>query len=98
MKRLVFYLEGAEEATYRRGTTTTTDRHVFARIPVAERTRTIEMYAGRGEVALPDGVMPTFDGGNNRIVWKLRVSGTISLWPDVREEYELRVRPPGGTR
>ncbi len=91
LERLVIILEGAEEATYTRGTTTSTDRRVFARLPLVERTARLEMHEGSGEVLLPADAMPTFATEHNKIEWKIRVWGKIPWWPDLNEEYGVEV-------
>lgn len=98
MQKLRIYLEGREEATYRRGTSNTTDRHVFARLVIAEIDSWMEMNEGRGQCVLPEGVAPSFASSNNKIVWSVKVHGSIPTWPDVNEEFEVLVSPAGGRR
>jgi len=98
MSRLSIFLEGREEATYRRGTSNYTDREVFARLPVAELSSSLEMGQGAARGHLPKSVMPTFEAANNKIVWALQVRGEIPNWPNVMEEYTVPVAPPEGSR
>jgi hypothetical protein len=84
-------LEGREEATYQRGTSSYTDRHVFARLMVAEASSALEMVEGSARRRLPDGLPPGFASANNKILWTLRVHGPIPRWPDVSEEFEVTV-------
>jgi hypothetical protein len=95
---LSIFLEGREEATYRRGTSNYTDREVFARLPVAELSSSLEMGQGAARGHLPKAVMPTFEAANNKIVWALQVRGEIPNWPNVMEEYTVPVAPPEGSR
>jgi hypothetical protein len=37
--------------------------------------------------------MHSFAAPNNKIVWTIEVHGHIAGWPDVKEEYELKVTP-----
>jgi hypothetical protein len=37
--------------------------------------------------------MHSFSGGNNRIVWTLKLAGEIPQWPDVTESVEIEVTP-----
>ena len=85
-------LEGSEEARYRRGTSTYTDRDVFARIPVYESHGAV-MPAGNATVRVPADTMHSFTAPNNRIVWTLKLSGEIPKWPDVTEGVEIEVTP-----
>ena len=91
LQNLVIFLEGREEATYRRGTDTTTDRHVFARFMIAGADNPLEMAQGSARRTLPAGVPPGFSAGNNKILWSLRVHGKIAFWPDLSEEFEVAV-------
>jgi len=96
ISRLTIVLEGCEEATYRRGTSSTTDRRVFTTIPIADSERGAAVAEGRATVALPADTMHSLETGHNRVVWTLKVHGDIARWPDVEEEFELVVRPSGG--
>jgi hypothetical protein len=93
VRRLQIFLEGREEATYRRGTDTSTDRHVFATIQIADKTDPALIRAGRRTVAIPANLMHSFEAPNNKIVWELKVQGNISRAPDIAEEFPLEVLP-----
>ncbi len=95
---LRIYLEGREEATYRRGTNTTTDRHVFAEVEIATVSDRVEMRAGRARVSIPNGVVPSFASRNNKIVWNLRLKGDIRMFPDIDDEFALKIGPKAGGR
>ncbi len=92
MTGLKVILEGVEEARYRRGTRTYTDRETFAKIPIFESPGGVPQ-AGNAEVRVPVDTMHSFSGGSNRIVWTLKLSGTIPKWPDVTESVEIEVTP-----
>jgi hypothetical protein len=94
IRKLEISLEGREEATYRRGTSSTTDKQIFAKIALVEATQPLEIAAGTTRVALPAGTMHTFVASHNKVLWTLKVAGQIARWPDVGEEFELVVRPP----
>jgi len=93
LRRVAIVLVGREEATYRRGTTTVTDKEVFTTIPVFETVNPWDMPSGRARLMIPPGTMHTFRGDNNKILWTLVIHGDIPLWPDVKEEYEITVLP-----
>jgi hypothetical protein len=95
IQRLRIRLEGREEATYRRGTSTATDKHVFARIVLVDTRSPFEIRNGRATLRMPEGLMHTFESPNNKIVWALHVTGEIDRWPDVSEEYAIVVLPAG---
>lgn len=91
--RLVIRLKGHEEATYRRGTSTHTDKNTFFTADVVDTTRPAEVHSGRAKVTVPATTMHSFVAPNNKIVWSIEVHGHIAGWPDVKEEYELKVTP-----
>jgi hypothetical protein len=92
MTGMKVFLEGVEEARYRRGTRTYTDRETFARIPVFESPAGVAQ-SGSAEVRVPADTMHSFSGGSNRIVWALKLSGEIPRWPDVTESVEIEITP-----
>ncbi|MBE2215395.1 MAG: DUF3592 domain-containing protein, partial [Opitutaceae bacterium] len=100
MQRLRITLEGREEATYRRGTDTRTDREVFATIDLADAADPAAIASGRVARDLPARLMHSFTAKNNKVVWALRVRGEIPRWPDVDEEFVLTIAPTtnGGIR
>lgn len=95
--RLRIILEGREEATYRRGTNTTTDREVFLSENLIDTTRWAEIRFGKTTITAPIGAVPSFDGQHNKILYVVRIIGDIRRWPDVNEEFVFRVvhAPPG---
>jgi hypothetical protein len=94
LRRLEIVLEGREEATYQRGTTTVTDKEVFTTIPIFDTADPGDMPNGHARLLLPPGTMHTFRAEHNKILWILRVYGDIPHWPDVKDEYEITVLPP----
>lgn len=93
LRRFSIDLEGREEATYRRGTTTSTDREVFATIGVVEQITPAIRGAGSARVTIPAPTMHSFAAPNNKIIWVLRARGEIPNWPDSDEEFPLTVVP-----
>ena len=89
--RLRLMFEGREEATYRRGTSTATDREVFLSIDLIDTTNPAEIRFGKTTVTVPAGAVPSFDGQHNKIVYVIRVIGDIKRWPDVNEEFVVRI-------
>lgn len=90
VSRLRIYLEGREEATYRQGTDTKTDKNVFATIEIADRPGA---GPGRATVEIPGDTMHSFKSEHNKIVWEIRVQGDIRYWSDVDETFEIEVLP-----
>jgi hypothetical protein len=93
IQHLGIVLEGHEEATYQRGTDTRTDREVFATLDLLDTESQAEIPRGAREVRIPEDTMHSFDGGNNRIVWTLKVRGEVPRFPDVNDAFEIQVRP-----
>ena len=91
--RLVLRVEGREEATYRRGTSTYTDKNVFYAHDVVDTSRAADFGGGTARWAAPADSMHSLTAGNNKIVWTLTVHGHIAGWPDVKEEFPLTVGP-----
>jgi hypothetical protein len=88
---LQIFLEGREEATYRRGTDTYTDKNTFCVLDVADTMSAVTQ--GNGTVQIPTGTMHSFEARNNKILWQLVVKGQIPIWPDIKEEYPIVVLP-----
>lgn len=93
LSKLRIIFEGREEATYRRGTNTSTDTKVFAEIPVFETSEREFFSQGNARVVVPPALMHTFEARNNKVLWRLRVIGEIPRWPDVEDEYPITVLP-----
>jgi hypothetical protein len=82
-------LEGRESATYTRGTDTTTDTHVFARMPLATLDDASAMLSGRARLVLPPTAVPTLIARHNKLQWFLTVRGNIPRWPDISDDYPI---------
>ena len=90
-------LEGRESATYCRGTDTTTEIHVFARLPLATLDDAAAILGGRTKLRLPADAVPTFIARCNKIEWILIVRGMIPRWPDISDDYSVTILPPRAT-
>lgn len=95
MRHMAVELRGREEATYRRGTDSITDKQTFAVIPVMDTSDPITMSDGSASAPIPRTAMHSMNLSNNRIIWSLHVTGTISRFPDVNDEYTITVLPRG---
>jgi hypothetical protein len=91
---LTIAVEGRESATYTRGTDTTTETHVFARLTLATLDDAAAILSGRARLVLPADAVATFIAPRNRIEWSLTVRGVIPRWPDISDDYPLTVLPP----
>jgi len=91
--KLTLTLQGREEARYRRGTDTHTDKHVFYTLVLAEASDPMSIERGSGTIRIPAGTMHSFASNNNKIIWTLTVKGDINRWPDVDETFDVTVSP-----
>lgn len=93
LKSVRLFLEGREEATYRRGTDTRTDKEVFATLEIASAEGFKSGEPGSARLRLPERLMHSFQAENNRVVWVLKIAGGIDWWPDVNEDFAFNVVP-----
>lgn len=91
MDSLKITLEGREEATYSRGTSTYTDKEVFATISLLETRSKSQIRQGSAQIKIPPDAMPSFASSHNRIIWTIKVQGEIPKWPDVNDEYPITI-------
>lgn len=99
LRALRITLEGREEATYRRGTKTSTDKHTFSKTTIYEAGLEGDLRGGRALVPIARDAMPSFKAPSNKIVWAIHLHGEIACWPDVKEEFPLNLTPlPEGER
>lgn len=95
VRKLTIRLVAREEATYRQGTRTTTDKSDFLRTPVFESGDRLALFEGRAELALPaEAAAPAFAAKNNKLVWELVFDGEIPWRADVDDRFALPVRGP----
>jgi hypothetical protein len=93
IRRLTLRLKGEEVATYRRGTDTRTDRHVFHETLLMDTSDHAAMQAGNVPITIPAGAMHSFAATNNKIEWKLELHGEIPRWPNLKLEFPITVLP-----
>lgn len=94
ISKLRIYIEGREESTYRRGTSTYTDREVFREIEVYTVQGVAAGKGGSTSVRIPEDTMHSLDGSSNSIVWVLKVHGEIANWPDLAEDFDIEFTAP----
>jgi hypothetical protein len=96
VKQLTIILEGREEAQYRQGTTTYTDKSVFATLTLVDTQEEIEIPGGATSFSIPPDTAPSFTATHNKIRWALKAHCDIPGWPDSGDEYEILVGPGRG--
>jgi hypothetical protein len=95
VRKLTLRLVAREEASYRQGTRTSTDKSDFFRATLFESTDRLALSEGRGELVLPEAAAaPALQAANNKIVWELVVAGEIPWRADVDDRFVLPVRGP----
>jgi hypothetical protein len=93
IREFAIVLHGTEEARYRRGTDTHTDRNTFYEMELCRTSETVEIASGQVGVVIPQETMHSFEAENNKILWSLEVHGDIRRWPDVKESFRINVTP-----
>ncbi len=93
LQQLRIVLTGHEEATYRRGTDSVTDKSVFASVPVVLTADPYGVVQGDAEVLVPAGCVPTFDAEHNKVVWTLDLIGETLRKPRVEAKFPIVVLP-----
>ena len=90
---LKIVIEGREEATYQRGTDTHTDTEVFATFTGVDTSNDWEIPRGTATIQVPADTMHTFAGNSNKVVWEIKVTGEISRWPDISQNFPITIQP-----
>ncbi len=93
ISELTVKLLGVEQATYRRGTKTHTDRNTFYEMELYRTTNPGEIALGQVGFVIPSDTMHSFEADNSKILWSLDLRGDIKRWPDVKESYPIEVVP-----
>jgi hypothetical protein len=93
IRELTATLRGVEQATYRRGTSTYTDKSTFYELELYRTSNLAEIASGQVGFVLPKDTMHSFSAANNKIIWSIDLRGNIERWPDVKESFELQVTP-----
>jgi len=86
-------LRGIEEAKYRKGTSTYTDKNTFCEMELYRTSDLAEIASGQVGLVLPGDTMHSFSAENNKIIWTIEIRGDIERWPDVKESFEIEVTP-----
>jgi hypothetical protein len=98
LKDFHIYLEGREEATYARGTTSVTDKEIFSIINIIDTENPEYMKEGSAKFTIPSDSIHTFNAPNNKVLWHIHLNGKIYYWPDIKEEYGIIVLPENAIR
>ncbi len=96
-RRLEVVIEVEEQATFRQGTDTRTERVVVWRQPV-KAWRDVELSPGarfesQATLQIPYDVMHSFHAEHNIVSWRFVVSGEPARWPGFRRVFPVVVVP-----
>lgn len=94
-RKFAIWLIGREEATYRRGTSTSTARACFHEEVLFETESSMMMPRGRVTIDLPPDSVPSFRSRNNKVRWFVMLVADVPFRPDIKDEYEIDVNPTG---
>jgi hypothetical protein len=92
IEKLRIYVEGREEVTCRRGTSSVTDKNVFATFELVNVGRA-GLRSGSMQLKIPEDTMHSFVSRNNKVIWVVQVHGDIPRWPDIKDEFPLTIQP-----
>ena len=93
LRHLTIELVGREEATYRRGTNSHTDKVPFMTLPMVDQGAPLPLDGGTARVTIPRTTMHSFEAPNNKVVWLVKLRGDVLNWPDIEDEFILEVAP-----
>jgi hypothetical protein len=93
IRSLSIKLIAREEATYRKGTNTSTDKKTFFEKELVNTRIVQEITAGRARFSIPQETMHSFESEHNKIAWLIELRGDIARWPDVSQEYHITIYP-----
>ncbi len=96
IEELTVTLRGIEQARYRKGTSTYTDRSTFYETELYRTSDPNEIASGQVGFIMPPDTMHSFEAENNKILWDLDIHGSIKGWPDVKESFQITVTPAAG--
>ncbi|HTL31014.1 MAG TPA: hypothetical protein VL282_17420, partial [Tepidisphaeraceae bacterium] len=66
---------------------------VFQIIKLLETTSSFEIARGEATFDIPQDTMHSFEAGNNKIIWELKIRGEIARWPDMSADYPVQIVP-----
>ncbi|MGE4285518.1 MAG: DUF3592 domain-containing protein [Phycisphaerae bacterium] len=98
IRKLKLTLQGVERVSYRSGKNRNTAKFKFFDMDFFSTDNKHEIMSGETVLLLPDNTMHSLDLGDKQIIWTVKLNGDIAKWPDVNEEYKIRVLPAGGEK
>lgn len=93
LRKLSIQLLGVEEASRGSGKSTQRFESTFCQMPVMEARTEGEITGGEVIIAIPLDTMHSLNLPNNKILWKLVVTGEVANGPDIKDEHPVVVLP-----
>jgi hypothetical protein len=98
LKLLDVTLVCQEEATFNEGTDIRTESSIVLSHTLF-RQRGVSLRSGKPfeaefDLRIPAGAMHSFKSTNNRVQWKIVVTGQAKSWPKLKRNFSLSVHPP----
>ncbi len=90
---LTLSLKAVEYVRYTVGTNTSVEEKAFYEEILFETNEPTAIANGEVTVKIPGNLMHSFEGLNNKIIWRIQIKGRISNWPDVNQTFKLEVPP-----
>ncbi len=94
IQHLEIVFEGIEKVSYRQGTSTRTEEKPFFTMQVVSTASAEKVPQGFEIISIPLSTMHSFKSTNNSFTWQIRVKGKISMWPDIRDRFEIVLLAP----
>lgn len=94
IQHLEIVFEGIEKVSYRQGTSTRTEEKPFFTMQVVSTASAEKVPQGFEIISIPLSTMHSFKSSNNSFTWQIRVKGKISMWPDIRDRFEIVLLAP----
>jgi hypothetical protein len=86
-------MEGQESVKYGTQKNRRFETDVFCTIPLVDAFKPDQVARGRGLLTVPEDAMHTLHEGDYDITWRIVVQTEVPKWPDIKEQYEIRVKP-----
>jgi hypothetical protein len=95
LSQLCIGIECCEEADYQGNKSSGTNYATFFYTDLVNTQAPDQLTTGTMTLTLPDNIMHSFNGGRNRISWKIKVRGKVPGWVGVKDEYPIIILPAG---
>ena len=95
LSALRIVLECCEESEFQSGKSHGTAVSLCYSAELVNTQQPDELWAGKATGSVPVTAMHSFNGGRNRIVWRLHVIGKVPRWAGIKDDYPVVIMPDG---